>query len=403
MPAQRRRPGFWPPVAQRVILAPVRSCGAAYSSSPRGKASVRAAAADTHHMHIDRRLTREWEELADLVAAPPFMRPGWFQTWCEAFGRPRIELLTARRNDRLVGVLPMLGRKGSLRAPTNYHSPGFEPLAADEGATYELARNLVSAAGGRLSVGLLGDDDALLRRCETAATAAGWRVASRVERRTPVIRLEGGGRSHLERLPAKFRKELRRVRRRLEEQGVVSFDASNGDHRLTERLEEVLAVENSGWKRDRGTAIASAPDTRSFYVKLARWAAGRGFLRLFVLRLDGAPIAVDYGLEDQGVRYLLKGGFDPRYASYSPGTLLLEDGLAHAVQTGVSEVDLGGGSDAYKLRWTSTVRTRVRLEAFAPSIVGLVGWSAHQFGRPTAVRMRSTTRTLAAQARQLSF
>jgi len=363
---------------------------------------VGAAVADIHHMRVDGLLRREWDELADLVAAPPFMRPGWFQTWSEAFGRRQLELLTARRNGRLVGVLPVLRGNSALRAPTNYHSPGFEALAADEEGTYELARNLVSAAGGRLSLGLLGERDALLRSCETGATAAGWRVVSRVERRTPFVPLEGGWQSHLERLPAKFRKELRRVRRRLEEQGVVSFDASNGDRRLTERLEEVLAVENSGWKRDRGTAIASGADTRSFYVNLARWAAGRGFLRLFVLRLDGAPIAVDYCLEDHGVRYMLKGGFDPRYASWSPGALLLEDGLAHAAQLGIKEVDLGGGSDAYKLRWTSSVRTRVRLEAFAPSIPGLVGWSALRFGRPTAMRMRSATRTLATQARLLT-
>ena len=98
--------------------------------------------------------------------------------------------------------------------------------------------------------------------------------------------------------------------------------------------------EYTGWKRARGTAIASRSDTPSFCVDLARWAADRGFLRLFALRLNGVAIAVDYCLEDRDVRYVLKEAFDPRFASCSPGSLLLEESLAHAARTGITEVEL---------------------------------------------------------------
>src|SRR5207302_10867648 len=30
---------------------------------------------------------QEWDELADRVAAPPFLRPGWIDAWCPAFAK----------------------------------------------------------------------------------------------------------------------------------------------------------------------------------------------------------------------------------------------------------------------------------------------------------------------------
>jgi len=31
-------------------------------------------------------LAAEWDDLADRTSAPPFLRPGWFAAWEEAFG-----------------------------------------------------------------------------------------------------------------------------------------------------------------------------------------------------------------------------------------------------------------------------------------------------------------------------
>jgi CelD/BcsL family acetyltransferase involved in cellulose biosynthesis len=125
---------------------------------------------------------------------------------------------------------------------------------------------------------------------------------------------------------------------------------------------------------------------------VAAWAAERGMLRLFFLRLDGRAVAVDYTIDDQGVRYMLKGGFDENYARQSPGTLLLEAGLKEAFEAGIQRVELGGGDDPYKLRWTQAVRERPLAQAFAPSTMGLVDWAAFAIGRPLAKRALSLRR-----------
>ena len=46
---------------------------------------------------------------------------------------------------------------------------------------------------------------------------------------------------------------------------------------------------------------------------MARWAAAKGWLRLAFLRLDGKPLAFDFGLNDGNTLYSLKTGYDEAY------------------------------------------------------------------------------------------
>ena len=79
-------------------------------------------------------LAGEWEDLAQRVGASPFLHPGWVRAWARHFASSPLEVLTVRRGQRLVALLPLLRRWGSIRSPTNFHSPEFAPLAEDPGA-----------------------------------------------------------------------------------------------------------------------------------------------------------------------------------------------------------------------------------------------------------------------------
>lgn len=338
-------------------------------------------------------LAPEWDELADRLGAPPFLRPGWFAAWRHAFGAGRLEVLTLRRRGQLAGVLPLERRRGVLRGLANYHSPAFGALTEDREAMRELASRALAGSRRRLSLALIDGNGGLAAEARSAATQSGCRVLTRPLLRTPVLEVEGEWEAHLARLSSRFRKELRRHRRRLEEMGAVEFEVAQGADGIAERMQELLSVEGSGWKQEAQTAIISSPRTRCFYEELASWASERGMLRLFFLRLDGEAIAVDFALEAGGVRYMLKGGFDARYASAAPGILLLQAGLAHAFESGLDRVELGGGADPYKLRWTRTVRERRLVQAFPRTPLGLADWGTFALGRPIAKRLLSHPRS----------
>ena len=166
----------------------------------------------------------------------------------------------------------------------------------------------------------------------------------------------------------------------------MTFEACDGGPRSGPLLDELLSLEAAGWKAARGTAIAARGSTRRFYAAVTGWAAARGTVRLLVLRLDGRPLAALLGVQEDGVHYLLKGGFDPAYARYSPGQLVLAEAIERAFADGLRRVELGGGADAYKLQWADAVRDRVAVSAFAPSAAGSLGWIAVARGRPLAQR-----------------
>jgi len=188
--------------------------------------------------------------------------------------------------------------------------------------------------------------------------------------------------------PEEFRKELGRLTRRLEDCGRVEFMVDEGSDRWPELLEEGLRIEGSGWKDEAGTAILSQADTARFYREVATWAARRGWLRLKFLRLDGRAVAFDLVLEAEGVAHVLKGGFDPAMRQLGPGTVLTGRSLERAFELGLHSYELRGTDDAYKLRWATATRTRARIQAFPPSLVGTVAHLAADRGQALYRRMR---------------
>ncbi len=343
-------------------------------------------------------LAEEWDELAEQAGAVPFMRPGWISAWQSSFsGRP-LEVMAARRQGRLVGVVPLERRGGALRAPTNEHTPAFDLLALDGEAARALAESLFAHGARAVALDRLDTDGEALRALRSAARAAGYRELVQPVARSPYIAGRRSLSEHERSLSRNLRHDVERRLRRLCDVGAVSVQLADGRDRLDQLLEEGFAVEDLGWKGAAGTAIARQVATRRFYTQIARWTAQRGWLRLALLRLDGRAIAFQFDLEVQETYYSLKIGFDPEFERFSPGKLLAYTMVARAVSTGLASYELLGTDEPWKYRWTDTFRNRVTLRAFARSPAGLVDWSLAR-GRPLARRIPLASRLAAALRR----
>ena len=337
-------------------------------------------------------LAAEWEELVERAGTGPFSRPGWFDAWWQAFGRGRLEVVALRRHGELAAVLPLLRRRGMRRSLTNWHTPEFEVPAVDTDARATLFRRLLAETRMPLALTLVtaGRPDAAAFKA--AAGAARLPVLEHTVERSPYVEIAGAWDAYLQALPRRMRSELRRRRRRLEERGELALDVGTGDEGLARLLDEGFAVETSGWKAHAGTAIVSRPDTLAFYTSAARWAAERGSLRLAFLRLDGRPLAFHFTIEDGGVAYQLKGGYDPAFRELAPGMLLIQDMLAWAFARGLHTYEFLGADEDFKLGWTSGLRDRLAIQAFPHSPAGAAGWCAYAYGRPAAKRARDLVR-----------
>jgi CelD/BcsL family acetyltransferase involved in cellulose biosynthesis len=331
-------------------------------------------------------LTAEWDDLADRVGAEPWVRPGWIEAWWGAFGAGSLRIISLRRRDRLVGVLPLMEDEGVVRSTSNWHTPGFG-LLAEPDELGGLARAVVERRPRRVRLAFVDPDEAGMAALRAAAGPTGYRTLERTIEQSPYIPIEGDWEGYLESLGQKLRSELRRRRRRLEEEGQFTFEVVDGGERLPELLDEGFAVEAAGWKSERNSAIRSRPETLAFYRAVAQWASQGGLLKLAFLRLDGRAFAFDFGIEADGVHYLLKTGFDPSYGKFAPGMILRYEMVARAFSTGLRRYEFLGDDEPWKLQWTQTTRQRTEFQAFAPTARGRVEWAAFAWGRPLVKRL----------------
>ena len=327
-------------------------------------------------------LAAEWEELAVRADASPFDRPGWFSAWLDAFGAEGFEAIALRREGRLAAVLPVLAGGGVVRAPANWHTPGFEPVAEDREARLATLAALRAKRPRRIDFSFLGEAVAAEMRAAWAGPAN-----QRTVHESPCVDTTQEWELYWEGLSKNLRSSVRRRRKGLDKQGAVEIEVFRGGEELPGFLEECFRLEAGGWKGERGTAIESHPDTLRFYTELARWAAGAGLLSLGLLRLDGRIIAFNYSLEDERRHYLLKLGHDIALNDLSPGVVLTAAMVERAFQAELQSYEFLGDPDRYKLQWATGDRKLVRLQLFGRSPAGLGDRFVQTQGRAFAVKV----------------
>ena len=133
----------------------------------------------------------------------------------------------------------------------------------------------------------------------------------------------------LDALGARKLKELRRQRHRLAEHGEVHFDVARAPADVAAALEVFLALEASGWKGKRGTAMIQREGDAAFVRRAAVALAERRQCEIVSLRAGDTPVAAAIVLRNQSRAFYFKLGVDERFAKFSPGVQLTLDLTRH--------------------------------------------------------------------------
>ncbi len=343
-------------------------------------------------------LVPEWERLARHTEASPFLWPGWIRAWWLAFGAGQLQIFTAYdENGRLAGILPLRRFRGALSSPTNSETPLFGLLAANKTTVEQLLHALLSQKPRRIDLSLLSPTDISVSLAPAAADHAQYRVLTESIQAAPYIAIDRTWEEYESGLRRKFRSELRRRRRRLEEEGQITLEVFDGTESLDELLEEGLRVEGLGWKGAYGTSINSSSATRRFYAEVAQWATEHGWLRLAFLRLNGQALAFDYCLEHNKIHYLLKTGYDPAYRNFAPGMIIRYLMLARAFSEELTIYDFLGSDYStthheWKQEWSTALQERLFLRMFASTAFGVLDQVVFAYGSSTSEHARTLAR-----------
>ena len=321
-----------------------------------------------------------WENmLTRSSTADLFQTYEWLMTWLEAFwGRKPIQFLLAWQDDVPMALAPFLRDDlGELAC-----SPGFvlpvnqvarranilyagQPAQAIEAMLHHLNQRIAV----RLILQHLEQNSATVQLLPEAAHGHGMTTLTRTEAGSPIVSIQEDWNSYLNSRSTHLRSELRRKRRQLEAAGRIEFVTSTEQSGWELTMEAVLRTERNSWKAAAGSSLTSEAATGYFYDTLARRCAKRGWLRIYLLLLDGVPIAYIYGVVFGKVYYALKTSHDATFASYSPGTVLFEHTLRDAFDQKLEAFEFLGYESQWKNEMANDVKAHVNLCVFSRGLV----------------------------------
>lgn len=333
-------------------------------------------------------LRDEWRDLA-ASARGIFATWEWADIWWRHFGRGQTLLLHACRDKdgRLTAVLPLYAWRERWPRVIRFlgHGPGDEL-----GPVYAPSNAPLAAAGMRRALEGLDWDVVLAEqlpgqdRWTELLGGRRWRREA-----SPVLSLtKGGWEGFLATRSANFRQQLRSRERRLARAGRVQFRLADAST-LERDLDNLFALHGARWG-GRRTDFADTP----FHRELAAAALDRGWLRLWLLELDGRPAAAWHGFHVDGVASYYQAGRDPAYSGLSIGFLLLAHTIRDAIEEGVCTYGFGRGAEEFKYRFTDE-DPGLDTVACARGALGrgmLIGGRVAREARRRVVRRRSSCR-----------
>ena len=306
------------------------------------------------HGTIEYSFRVEWRPLAELVGIAPawsalasraiepnvFYEPSFALAAQPVFGRDVGAGLVwaGSKEPRLLGLFPARIDRQRYGVPlpvlvgwTHPYGPLGAPLVDRELCEAVIAAWFEHLAGdGRLPTAVLmpcfPSAGPLARAFEAVIARRHGRIMPFASHDRALLLPTGAGADYLDRsIGLKKRKELRRQRKRLSDNGPVMSESVGEPTAVARALDDFLALEASGWKGRAGTAARMHPDIREFMQAAVVGLASEGKARVDRLLVDGRAIAAIVTLTSGTAAWCWKIAYDEIYARQSPGLQLLLD------------------------------------------------------------------------------
>jgi CelD/BcsL family acetyltransferase involved in cellulose biosynthesis len=283
-----------------------------------------------------------WRDLCGrALEANAFAEPGFLAAAGRHIAPPNLEFLfvwTDDSRERLIGLMAMAPPRLGVAEIWQSEQAGLPAFVLDrevaatafDAATQWLRQTRPRIAG--LFVPTLAANGETARLVESFGGREGLIAGSLNPRQRAILSAAGNGAPRFEQaLNGKRVKEWRRLRRRLEERGPLVLRSVQQQAELQRASEDFLALETKSWKGRAGAPLGADPARGAFARSMLKALAEEGKLRISVLELAGAPIAMGVVLSSNDRAFYWKTAYDEAFAEFSPGVLLTLD-LSRALE-----------------------------------------------------------------------
>ncbi|HEY0687090.1 MAG TPA: GNAT family N-acetyltransferase [Steroidobacter sp.] len=313
------------------------------------------------------------------------LSPQWLATAAETLYEPgALRWIQLFRDGEVVASAPLALASSSVLERSEIAGAAvlFEPCGfgyRDSASLTELCRAVIDA-GRPVHLQRIPVHDPLLATFKTAARGRG-RLLQFGASGAPFVRIAGSWDQYIETLSSRRRQDYRRARRGLEKSGKVTVEIQTPTVATVDAsFTEAMQVEASSWKGRNGSAMLTNARLGGFYRLLAQRLAKEGELRLCFLRLDGVPVAMQIAAVYAQRWWVLKIGYDERWAEHSPGIQLMWEALREAFGLGLKTFEMLGSAEPWLTIWARDQRDYGTLAFYPYNIRGMIALSADIMG-----------------------
>lgn len=320
-------------------------------------------------------LAGPWNSLlAESGGGNPFTSHEWFQCCVHAYREPELHVLVIRDGSRVIGIAPLWRYASPLRGVT-LRRIGFITCPDTPMADFVSAPGRVEEVAAAVLRSLRAERDVpwdILTLNQWPADSPGLRGVRAVLERAclphfqaraslvPSVRVQGTWEAYWKTRAPLFRKSRRGIVNRMSRAGTPRVRLVRRDE-TGEAFQAVLSISRRSWKEPQGLAISSRSSTTEFFRRLTAVGGEKGWLFLWLLEMDGVPVAMEYDLTHAGTVYALRADIDEACKEHSPGAYLEYQLVKHLFEEGYSEYNTGPGLNPYKLRWADRISENVTL------------------------------------------
>ena len=322
--------------------------------------------------------------------------------WWRHYGKDReLRILVARNGRSVIGILPLYRecqskaagilpvRKlrqvgvGGDTAPDDLDAllvPEYAGLAVDR-----LAEFVASSLGGwdMLELTDLPPDSALVPAWAGRLSGAGLRV--QCSQASPIVfgALPSSFEQYCSNLSRNRREVMRRKRRKFKAQPGARFLVVDTPQQIDAAFDELVRLHRLRWAGRTARPAFSSQAFRDYHREWMHRMLAQGQLRLLALEIDKQCIAMLYCMQYKGRLSFFQGGFDPAFAQFSPGDVLMGFAIESAISDGCTVFDMLKGDHEYKRHFFQQDRRNFEIRVFRKGAVSLAyglrdAWLRHR-------------------------
>jgi hypothetical protein len=279
-----------------------------------------------------------WNNLAlAAVQQLPMLSYAWVSSYLEC--QLRLDeswvCIMALENAKLVGVLPIIiapcricGLKRSqLSTPFDWHTISVD-MVIEPGRENDIAPFLLSGLKQinreyiSLTINRLPDSSPTLALARDRLS--GYAFIKRFNGYGSFIKIDGSFEQYKRRLTSRFRRNLRRLERKISSLDAVEYQYIKENADRQEYLEALLQLEFRGWKGKKGSSILQSRSLTKFYRILTQRLAQMNWLEWHFLSVDKKVVSAIMAIRFNRRLIILKIAYDEAYSRYFPGGMLFD-------------------------------------------------------------------------------